>query len=149
MLLGPLTHPDLLEALAAAGHGSRVLIADGNYPSSTTLGPRARLVHLNLRPGMVPALPVLEALVASVPLERAVSMDWAREGPHALAAEPPIWAEFRRRLGPDLPLEPIERHAFYAEAAGADVALTIATGEEAVYANLLLTIGVRSEEFAR
>ena len=50
MLKNRLLHPDILAALGRAGHGSKVLIADGNYPFSTTLGPNAMLVSLNLSP---------------------------------------------------------------------------------------------------
>ena len=39
MLDLPLIHPDILRVLGRAGHGSQVLIADGNYPFRTTLGP--------------------------------------------------------------------------------------------------------------
>ena len=35
MLYSTLTHPNILRALAAAGHGSQILIADGNYPLAT------------------------------------------------------------------------------------------------------------------
>ena len=52
MLLTPLLHPEINAVLAAAGHHSKVLIADGNYPASTTLGPNAKLVSLNLAPGV-------------------------------------------------------------------------------------------------
>jgi L-fucose mutarotase len=40
----------------------------------------------------------------------------------------------------------MDRFAFYAAARGDDVALVVATGEQRVYANLLLTIGVRQAE---
>jgi L-fucose mutarotase/ribose pyranase (RbsD/FucU family) len=35
MLKGTLIHPQILEALGRAGHGSQILIADGNYPIAT------------------------------------------------------------------------------------------------------------------
>lgn len=35
MLKTELLHPEVLEALGTSGHGSRVLIADGNYPFAT------------------------------------------------------------------------------------------------------------------
>ena len=41
MLKQTLIHPDILEALAAAGHGSKILITDGNFPASTVLGENA------------------------------------------------------------------------------------------------------------
>ena len=41
MLKTTLLHPEILNALAGAGHGAQVLIADGNYPASTGGNPRA------------------------------------------------------------------------------------------------------------
>lgn len=145
MLKSRLIHPDILAALGRAGHGSRVLIADGNYPCSTTLGRRAALVNLNLSPGTVSCTDVLAALLSAIPVEGAAVMAYATSGPYALSADPPIWAEFRALLaaaGFPGELEPIERFAFYEAAAGDNVALTIATGDQRIYANLLLTIGV-------
>jgi L-fucose mutarotase len=146
MLTSRLTHPDLAAALAAAGHGARVLIADGNYPVSTKTPPTARRIYLNLTPGVVSAIEVLNVLVASIPIEAATVMM------PASGSEPSIFAEFRRSLanartapgtGPSsLSLELLGRDAFYAAASAPDVAVAIATGEGRVYANLLLTIGV-------
>jgi L-fucose mutarotase len=56
--------------------------------------------------------------------------------------EPPIFNEFRQLLSTDMQLDPLERFAFYAAARDENVGLVIATGEERVYANILLTIGV-------
>jgi len=41
-----LTHPEILAALASAGHGSTVLLADGHYPAATAAGPHAITVAL-------------------------------------------------------------------------------------------------------
>ena len=145
MLKGQLIQPDILEVLGRAGHGSRVLIADGNYPFLTKLGPHATLVNLNLSPGLVDCVQVLTALATAIPIEEAAVMQYATTGPYALDGDPEIWADFRKTLqtaGYDKPLKTIERFAFYDEAGTPDVALTIATGEQRIYANLLLTIGV-------
>jgi len=145
MLNGRLLHPDVLAALGSAGHSSRILIADGNYPFATQLGPNAALVQLNLTPGVVDCPTVLEALLGAVPVERAQVMRYDTTGPYGLSEEPPVWADYRRLLaeaGHDLELEPLERFSFYEEAMTPAVALTIATAEQATWANLLLTIGV-------
>ncbi|MBI2300719.1 MAG: transporter [Armatimonadetes bacterium] len=145
MLKSRLLHPDILAALGRGGHGSKVLIADGNYPFSTKLGDNAELVNLNLSPGLVSCTDVLAALLTAIPVEAAAVMQYAASGPYALAADPPIWEEFRALLGAaglDLELEPIERFAFYDTAGADDMALTIATADQRIYANLLLTIGV-------
>lgn len=137
MLNYQLIHPEILAALGAAGHGAQVLIADGNYPFSTGSNPAATRVYLNLRPGMVAVTDVLEALLSAIPVEAAHVMQTAD------GSEPGIFAEFRQLLPGNLELQPLERFAFYAAARQPQVALVIASGEQRVYANLLLTIGVR------
>ena len=74
MLRFPLIHPPLLAALAAAGHGGRVLIADANYSHSTNVHPRAAQIYLNLRPGLVTVDQVLEPVLAAVPVESVAVM---------------------------------------------------------------------------
>src|SRR5205814_600058 len=80
--------PQILEALARAGHGSRVLIADGNYPHWTKRGRNASVVFLNLAPGVASATDVLRAMVGAIPLEAASVMAPA-SGP-----DPDIWRDF-------------------------------------------------------
>ena len=145
MLKSQLIHPEILESIAAAGHGSKILIADGNYPAATTLGDNANLVHLNLAPGKLTCTEVLEAICSAVPIEAAAVMRTLTEGPYAMTEDPAIWTEFRRILkkaGNPNKLQRIERFAFYDAAGERDVCLTIQTGEQRIYANLLLTIGV-------
>ena len=145
MLKYELIHPGMLEALGRAGHGSRILIADGNYPFSTTLGRNSKLVNLNLTPGMVDATDVLRTLVTAVPIESATVMQTLKSGPYAMKEDPPIWKEFLSMLegaGYAGGLDQLERFRFYESSAEDNVALTIATAEERIYANLLLTIGV-------
>src|SRR6476469_4898898 len=92
MLKGRLTHPELLRALAGAGHGAKVLLADGNYPVGTKAPAGASRVYLNLTPGVVSVTDVLAVLVEAIPIEAAEVMVPA-SGP-----EPPIFADFRRLL---------------------------------------------------
>jgi L-fucose mutarotase len=145
MLKSQLLHPQILAALGKAGHGSRVLISDANYPHWTKRGPNAEVVYLNLAPGIPTVTDVLKVLLTAIPIEVANVMDYARTGPHALQEDPPIWNEFRQIFGSakvNVELERTERLRFYDAAGTPDVCLTIATGEQRVYANLLLTIGV-------
>lgn len=145
MLTGRLLHPGILAALAGAGHGSLLLVADANYPATTTRGPSAAVVHLNLAPGVVDAVTVVAALAGQVPVEEALVMAPATSGPYALPEDPPIWSRFRTTLaaaGSPVPLQPLERTAFYAAAATADVALAVVTGETEVYGNVMLRVGV-------
>ena len=92
MLKTRLLHPDILSALASAGHGAKVLIADGNYPLSTGSEASAELVYLNLAPGRLTTPEVLEVLAQTIPIEAAEVM--VPDG----GEEPPIFAEFRALL---------------------------------------------------
>ncbi len=136
MLKTPLLHPEILAALGGAGHGSRVLIADGNYPFSTGSPQSAQLVYLNLRPGLVGATDVLETLVAVLPVESAMVMVPPQP------PEPEIHAVMKKMLPAGAQWVRKGRFEFYEEARSPDTALVIATGEQRIYANLLLTIGV-------
>ena len=148
MLKNELIHPKVLEVLARAGHTARILIADGHYPASTTLGPNAELVSLNLSPGVVGCGDVLRALLTTIPIEAAHTMGMPPDDPFALDSDPPIWKEYRaifQDANVDLSLEPIERWKFYDAVASRDHVLTIQTAEQQLWANLLLTVGVRTE----
>lgn len=137
MLRTDLIHPDILEALAGAGHGATVLIADGHYPASTRLGPNARLVYMNLAPNLVTTTQILEAVMSVATFEAARVMMPA-DGQDA-----PVFADYQAKLGDATPLERIERFAFYEAASTPDCCLTIVSADTRHYANLLLTLGVR------
>ena len=145
MLKGQLLHPQMLHALARAGHGAKVLISDGNYPHWPKHGPHAEVVFLNLAPGQVLVTDVLRALLTAIPVEKAEVMDYPRTGTNSLSADPPIWNEFRQLFrdgGGETELEKVERFKFYQIAGTPEVCLTVATGDQRIFANLLLTIGV-------
>lgn len=144
MLTTTLIHPQILFALARAGHNSRVLISDGNFPHATARSPSAELVFLNLAPGQLLVTDVLKALVNAIPIEAAFVMQPHRTGPYAMPGDPPIWDEFRAILpksGFAGPLSSLEPTKFYEAARDPAVCLTVATGDQRYYANLLLTIG--------
>jgi L-fucose mutarotase len=146
MLKHTLIHPQINAVLGRAGHHSKVLIADGNYPAYNTLGPNAELVCLNLAPGVVSCTDVLKALVTAIPIEAANTMGIPEDDPHSPGGDPPIWNEYRRVLadsGLNVELQPIQKWDFYDAVASRDHVLTIQTAEQALWANLLLTIGVR------
>ena len=56
----------------------------------------------------------------------------------------PAHDEYRQLLGEQVDFAVMERFAFYEAARGPDVAFVVATGDQRICANLLLTIGVRS-----
>ena len=81
-------------------------------------------------------LDVLETLLSAIPVESAMVMI-PPEGP-----DPEIHGDFRKMLPPDVPIVRRGRSAFYGEVRTDDTALVIATGEQRVWANIMLTIGV-------
>ena len=144
-----LIHPDINGIVGAAGHHSKILIADGNYPASSTLGPNAELVSLNLMPGVVTCGQVLEALLSAVPIETANTMGIPEGDPYEKYGPPPVWAEYEKLIGDaglDMKLEPIPKWDFYEAVRGSDLVLTIQTADQALWANLLLTVGVRTPD---
>jgi L-fucose mutarotase len=149
MLNTPLLHPELLSILARAGHHSRVLIADGNYPAFDKRGPRAELVSLQLSPGIPTVAQVLAAVIATVRIDAVHTMGIDRTDSYAAATpgDPPVWEEYRRIIaaaGSSLALEPIVKWDFYAAVASPDHVLTIQTADTQPWANLLLTLGCRT-----
>ncbi|MBN1836176.1 MAG: L-fucose mutarotase [Spirochaetales bacterium] len=140
--ISPILSPALLEVLAAMGHGDELVIGDGNFPAASMA---RRLVRADGHG--VPAL--LDAILQLFPLDSFV------ERPVALMAvvvtpgqpvppEPPIWEEYRkiirRHEAGFTEFEQVERFAFYERARQAYAVL--ATGEGALYANVILKKGV-------
>ncbi|MBN8890920.1 MAG: ribose ABC transporter [Rhodospirillales bacterium 70-18] len=137
MLLGldPLLTPDLLHALAAMGHGDRIVLVDANYPA--TRG--RRLLAL---PG-ADAPRVLGAVLSLLPLDSFVANPAAvMQVVDAPASTPPVVAELNAVLHAHgaRPAAGLERHAFYAAAETAYA--VVQTGERRFYGNILLTKGV-------
>ncbi|MEC8473009.1 MAG: RbsD/FucU family protein [Planctomycetota bacterium] len=148
MLRHKLIHPQISAVLAAAGHHSTILIADGNYPAASKRGPRSELVSLNLMPGIPTCNQVLEAVLSAVPVEAIQTMQTETSGPYALDGDPPVWADYRETIKKenlDLNLEPIDKWAFYEAVSTPDHVLTIQTADQQRYANILLSVGVRMD----
>jgi L-fucose mutarotase len=146
MLKHELIHPKINEILGRAGHHARVLIADGNYPASTKKGPNAELVCLNLSPGVVTCAQVLRALLTAVPVDAVNIMGIPADDPYASAGEPPAWNDYRKIISDaklPLKLEPILKWDFYKAVDSPDHVLTIQTADQALWANVLVTIGCR------
>ena len=147
MLKHQLIHPKISELLARAGHHSRILIADWNYPASTKKGPHAEVVSLNLAPGIVTVTQTLQVLLSAVPVDQVNTMGIPADDPYAQKGEPPVWKEFRKIIAGArlrLKLEPIPKWDFYEAVSSPDHVLTIQTGDQALWANLLLKMGCRT-----
>ena len=133
----PILSPDLLKILAEMGHGDEIVLADGNFPAASVA---RRLVRADGHG--VP--PLLDAILRLFPLDTFV------ERPVALMAvvpgsgdQPVIWDDYRQiiqRHAAFSDFEMVERFAFYARAKEAYA--VIATGEMALYANIILKKGV-------
>lgn len=134
MLKGKLIHPQLMAALAMCGHGDKVLIADGNYPLDSKTSD-AELVYLGLMPGQPTVPQVLEAIQSVVNVEKAEVMDPAD------GTTPEIFGTFQEMLD-GMGLDMLGRYEFYDACCDKNVRLAISTGEQRVFANILITIGV-------
>jgi len=146
MLKHELIHPKINEILGRAGHHAKILIADGNYPASTKKGPNAEIVCLNLSPGLVTVAQTLRAILSAVAVDAVNTMGIPADDPYARHGEPPVWDEYRQVLKQSrskLKLEPILKWDFYKAVESPDHVLTIQTGDQALWANVLLTMGCR------
>ncbi len=149
MLKTTLLHPDILRLCAMAGHHSKILIADGNYPAASKIGPRAELISLQLMPGVPTVAQVLDAILSTVPIDVFNTMGIDPSDEYALQGDPPAWKEYRQimaRHGVQRELEPIVKWDFYQAVQSDDHVLTIQTADQALWANLLLSVGVRKPE---
>lgn len=148
MLKHQLVHPKINEVLARAGHHAAILIADGNYPASTKRGPNAELVSLNLAPGIVTCGQVFRALVGAIPIDEINTMGIPPDDPYAQKGDPPVWKEYQqilREAGLKIQLDPVQKWDFYRKVASEDHVLTIQTADQALWANLLLSMGCRQD----
>lgn len=146
MLKHELIHPKINEVLGRAGHHAKILIADGNYPASSKKGPNAEIVCLNLSPGLVTVAQTLRAILSAVVVDSVNTMGIPADDPYARLGEPPVWHEYRQVLKQarcKLKLEPILKWDFYKAVESSDHVLTIQTGDQALWANVLLSLGCR------
>ena len=134
MLKTKLIHPEIMAALSRCGHGSKILIADGNYPLAEKSGD-AKKVYLGIQPGLPTVTQVLEAIHSVCEIEKAEVM-LPEDG-----SIPAIFSEFQTELG-GMALDGLSRYPIYqACMAPGSVYLAISTGEQRTFGNILLTIG--------
>ena len=136
----PILSPQLLKVLMEMGHGDEIVLADGNFPSQS-VGKNAVVVRADGH--NIPEL--LDAILTLMPLDAYV------ENPVALmqvtpgdTIVPTIWDTYAEIINRHEPqnngIEQIERFAFYDRAKQAYA--IVATGETAIYGNILLKKGV-------
>ena len=146
MLLGipKILSPELLKVLCEMGHGDRLVIADGNFPAES-VGKNCKVVRMDGHG----ACEVLEAILRLFPLdsyvEHPVNLMQVMPGD---TVETPIWDSYKALVKKadargEQTIGEIERFAFYEQARSAYA--IIATGESALYANIMLQKGVVTE----
>jgi L-fucose mutarotase len=136
--------PELLKVLCEMGHSDRLVIADGNFPSET-MGRNAKVIRCDGH-GVSELLDaVLQVFPLDTYVDHPVNLMQVMEGDDV---ETPIWDEYESIVakyddrGRDA-IGQIERFAFYDEARKCYA--VIATGETALYANIMLQKGVVTE----
>jgi len=132
--------PELLKIIMEMGHGDELVIGDGNFPAASNA---KRLVRLDGH-GVTE---ILDALLKFFPLDTYV------EAPVGLMqvvpgddTKPVIWEDYKKVIAAregEKKIEFIERFKFYERAKNAYA--IIATGETALYANVILRKGVVKE----
>lgn len=129
--------PELIKILMEMGHGDEIVLADGNFPAASCA---KRLIRSDGHG----TIELLEAILRLFPLDqyvdRPVSLMEVVPGDPAI---PAIWDQYREIVqlyekNPEF--EFIERFAFYERAKQAYA--IVATGERALYANVILKKGV-------
>ena len=131
--------PELLKILMEMGHGDELVIGDGNFPAASYA---KRLVRCDGHD--VPTL--LNAILGLFPLDSFVKEPVALMQTVAehTTETPPIWAEYEKIIKKHEPenngICNVERFEFYERAKKAYA--IVATGESALYANIILKKGV-------
>ena len=133
--------PELLKVLCEMGHSDTIVIADGNFPAES-MGKNAKVIRCDGHGGVELLDAILQLFPLDTYVEKPVSLMSVGPGDKV---ETPIWDEYKRVVekyddrGADT-VANIERFAFYEKAQKAYA--IIATGESALYANIILQKGV-------
>ena len=132
----PVISPELLKILCEMGHGDEIVIGDGNFPAASNA---ARLVRCD---GLgVPE--ILDAVLRLIPLDAYVDSPVMLMATGENEETPEIWNTYEKIVADnngETKITQLERFAFYERARKAYA--VIATGETAIYANVILKKGV-------
>ena len=133
--------PELLKVLCEMGHSDRIVLADGNFPAQS-MGKNAIVIRADGHGTCELLEAILEVFPLDTYVEKPVSLMEVMKGD---AVETPIWKDYERIVssadtrGANA-IGTVERFAFYEQAKTAYA--IIATGESALYANVMLQKGV-------
>ena len=133
--------PELLKVLCEMGHSDCLVLADGNFPAES-MGKDAAVVRCDGHGVPEPLDAILELFPLDTYVEHPVNLMEVMPGD---TVETPIWDTYKEIVAKHDErgascVGNIERFAFYEEAKKAYA--IIATGEKAVYANVMLQKGV-------
>lgn len=134
--ISPILSPELLKTLMEMGHGDELVLGDGNFPAAAVA---QRLLRADGHG--VPEL--LDAILKLFPLDTYVDCPAAVMDNGDSANPPAIWASYKQIVENNegaRDIELVERFAFYERAKQAYA--VVATGETAIYANIILKKGV-------
>ncbi len=134
--ISPIISPELLKILMEMGHGDEIVIGDGNFPAASVA---QRLVRLDGHG----VNEILAAVLELMPLDTYVDAPVALMDNGDESNPPPIWSDYRKTVTNEegeRKFELVERFAFYERAKKAYA--VVATGETAIYANIILKKGV-------
>ena len=138
--IDPLLGPDLLMILRGMGHGDEIAIVDANYPAITDA---RRLVRMDGHG----AAAILDAILSLLPLDDFAPCAF-RPGIHGDPShQEPIMRQFQdivTRFEPGVEIMPLMGAAFYARVQGAFA--LVASGERALYGNIVLRKGIVRQE---
>ena len=128
--------PQLLKVLCEMGHGDEIVIADGNFPAET-FGQRV------IRADGLGGVEMLDAVLSLIPLDTYATENFMLMQTVQGDPTPTIWEKYyaiAQKHDDNMRACNIERFAFYERAKKAYA--VIATGEGAVYANIIIKKGV-------
>ncbi len=134
--ISPVLSPNLLKILMEMGHGDEIVIGDGNFPAASVA---KRLIRLDGHG----VNEILDAVLKLMPLDTYVEAPVGLMDNGDPENRPRIWGEYEKTIKAtegDKNIELNERFAFYERAKKAYA--VVATGETAIYANIILKKGV-------
>lgn len=136
--IDPILSPDLLYALRAMGHGDEIVIADANFPGSSS-GPEC------IRADGSSASEVLRAILSVMPLDTfvpdpALTMQVVGDPDTVPEAVADFQLIINETADNPAQIQGLERFAFYDRAATAFA--IVQTGERRLYGNIILKKGV-------